>query len=174
MYLISVYFDEKSNKKMQHYIHKIAKQTGNDFMISHKVPPHLTISAIEVRDGETLIPHMKNLQDNLQAGEVSFVSVGALLPYVLYITPVLNKYLQTMSQTVYDVFANLPQVSINRFYQPMQWLPHVTLGKTLKKEQMQTAFQIMQEDFVPFEAEIIQIGLAKTNPHEDIFKIELK
>ena len=60
-----------------------------------------------------------------------------------------------------------------RFYQPMSWLPHVTLGKTLGKEQMRTAFCVLQESFLPFEGQITQLGLAKVNPHEDVVRLLL-
>ena len=49
MYLISVYFDEKTNKNIQNLIAKVAKKTGNDFMIEGKVPPHITVSAFETK-----------------------------------------------------------------------------------------------------------------------------
>ncbi len=171
MYLISLYFDEQTNKKIQYYINKIAEQTGNTFMTDNRVPPHLTISSIEARSGELLVSHMDSLRDYLKQGTIQMVSVGALFPYVLYMTPVLNEYLLEMSEKIYNTYRHIPEVSVSRFYQPMQWLPHVTLGKTLTKEQMQIAFQIMQESFAPFDAKIAKIGLAKTNPHEDIWEI---
>lgn len=49
-----------------------------------------------------------------------------------------------------------------------------SLGKTLTKEQMQMAFSVMQESFVPFEAAITEIGLARVNPHSDVVRWELK
>ncbi len=173
MYLISLYFDQQTNRKIQNDINKIAEQTGNTFMTDNNVPPHLTISAIEARSGGELIPYMDNLRESLQSGSVQIVSVGALFPYVLYMTPVLNAYLQEMSQTIYNVFCDIPEVSVSRFYQPMQWLPHITLGKKLTKEQMGLAFQIMQERFSPFEGKVVEMGLAKTNPHEDIWNMQL-
>ncbi len=173
MYLITAYFDEQTNRKINQYITKIAEQTGNTFMTDNHVPPHLTILAMEARSEAVLIPYMERLGQNLKSGSVQLVSVGALFPYVLYMTPVLNEYLQVMSQTIYDAFIEIPEVNVSRFYQPMQWLPHITLGKTLTKEQMRSAFQIMQEGFAPFEGKIVRIGLAKTNPHEDILEIEV-
>ena len=68
---------------------------------------------------------------------------------------------------------NIPEVRMSLYYQPMQWLPHITLGKKLSKEQMQEAFAVMQEQFVPMEVTVSEIGLAKTNPHQDLVRIEL-
>ena len=50
MYLISVYFDDKSNKIISNYINKIAQKTENTFMTDNHVPPHLTIMSVEARE----------------------------------------------------------------------------------------------------------------------------
>ena len=55
MYLISIYFDPKTNKKIQQYINKVARQTGNTFMLDGNVPPHITISAFETIDEQAAI-----------------------------------------------------------------------------------------------------------------------
>lgn len=173
MYLISAYFDEKTNRIINRYINQIAEKTGNLFMTENHVPPHLTISSLEARSGEVLLPYVGGLKDRLMQGSIQFVSVGMFFPYVMHLTPVLNEYLQKMFDEVYVAVSGDPEVKVSRFYQPMQWLPHITLGKKLTKEQMQIAFEIMQEGFAPFEGTITALGLAKTNPHEDILWIEL-
>lgn len=173
MYLISAYFDEKAQKTMERYMRRIAEKSGNTFMTDNHVPPHLTISSVEARSGELLIPYVEKLRGQLLQGDVQFVSVGMLLPYVLYLTPVLNRYLQDLSQKIFEAVSGIPEVSVSRFYQPMQWLPHATLGKTLTKEQMRTAFEVMQEEFAPFDADVVKLGLAKTNPHEDLWTLAL-
>lgn len=42
------------------------------------------------------------------------------------------------------------------------------MGKKLNKEQMRTAFEVLQDVFKPFFADVVEIGLAKVNPHEDV------
>lgn len=173
MYLISVYFDENTNRILRRYIDKIAEVTGNDFMITHKVPPHMTISAIEARNVDCLLPAFRSLENKLQSGVVDVVTVGQLLPYVMYGGAVLNEYLLDLSKMVYEAYKNIPDTSISKYYQPLSWLPHITLGKTLNKDQMAQSFGVMQESFAPFTAKITKIGLAKVNPHEDVAKFEL-
>lgn len=173
MYLISVYFDDESNKIISNYMKKIAQKTGNSFMTDNNVPPHLTIMSVESRDEKKLKEMMEQLENCLTKGQIQLVSFGVLLPYVLYVTPVLNLYLEDMIERVHDRVKDIPEVKMSRYYQPMQWLPHITLGKKLSKEQMQEAFVIMQEQFVPMEITVEKIGLAKTNPHQDLIKIEL-
>ena len=176
MYLITAYFDEKTNKYLKNYINKVAEASGNSFMADHNVPPHLTISAIEAR--EEWLPELEHtvtqLSHRLHSGTIQFVSVGALFPYVLYTTPVLDEYLQKLQQQIYTELTKMENVKISRFYRPYQWLPHVTLGKTLEQEQMLNAFATMQKAFAPLKGNIVEIGLAKVNPHEDLVRFTLK
>ena len=168
MYLISVYFDEKATQTLQRYIDKIAAETKNTFMTEHRVPPHMTIAALEARNAEVLIEPFLRFSERVTSGKISIVSIGQLLPYVFYVTPVLNAYLQELSIQTYKAFHGLHEVTQSKYYQPSSWLPHVTLAKTLTGEQMRQAFGVMQEQFSVFDAQVTAIGLAKVNPHEDI------
>ena len=168
MYLISVYFDEKANKELRRYINMIAEATGNTFMTDNDVPPHMTISSVEARSADVLMPAFDKVKDEITSGDIQFVSVGQLLPYVMYVTPVLNEYLQKMQEKIYDGIKDISDISVSRFYKPYSWLPHVTIGKKLNGEQMKKAFEIMQKHFSPFDAKVTEIGLAKVNPHKDV------
>ena len=173
MYLISVYFDEKTNRILQRYMNQIAAKTGNTFMTDHHVPPHMTISAIEARSVELLRPVFLDLQGNIKQGKIRFVSVGQLLPYVMYATPVLNAYLQDISTQVYEAVKDIPEATASKYYRPLSWLPHVTLAKKLDKDQMLKALAVLQDSFALFEATVTEIGLAKVNPHEDVERFVL-
>lgn len=173
MYLISIYFDKQTNKILQWYIDKIAEKTGNYFMIENRVPPHMTIVAIEARNVDILKPAFEILNGKLYSGSMKVVSVGQLFPYVMYATPVLNQELFELSEEVYSTFFDIPETKMSEYYKPFSWLPHITLGKTLDKVQMQKAFQAMQESFVPFTAQYNEIGISKVNPHEDVGRFKL-
>lgn len=173
MYLLSVYFDAGATKKIQSLINQIAKVTGNNYMTDHHVPPHMTISSIEARNADVLIPTVEKLEGRLIQGTVQFVTVGQLLPYVLYTMPVLNAYLQKLANQVYEAVSGIPETTVSRYYQPCSWLPHVTLGKTLSKEQMQQAFAVIQDKFSVFDAQVTELGLAKVNPHDDVLRFQL-
>lgn len=174
MYLISAYFDDATNRNIERFIFKIAEKTGNTFMTENHVPPHITVSSLEARSTGILLPYVSKLESKILCGEIQFVSVGSFFPYVLYMAPVLNEYLQNLSETVYHAISGIADVSVSRYYRPMQWLPHITLGKTLTNEQMREAFAVMQEGFAPFTGKITAIGLAKVNPHEDVWRMELQ
>lgn len=168
MYYITAYMDEKAHRQIQHYINRIAEISGNEYMIAEKVPPHITLSAFECRDPAPFIPVLKEQCDVLKKGQVKWVSVGAFFPYVLFLTPILNEYLQDISRQIYDRISRIDGVLINQQYQPLQWMPHTTLGKKLSKEEMAAAFAVMQDQFAVCTGEVIRIGLAKPNPHRDL------
>lgn len=173
MYLVSIYFDKVSTKRIQTLIDQIATTSANHYMIEKQVPPHMTLSAIEARSVDILIPAIKQLEGRLQSGTIQFVTVGQLFPYVLYTMPVLNPYLQELALQISDVVSGIPETTVSKYYRPQSWLPHVTLAKTLSKEEMQRAFSVVQEKFSVFQAQVTEIGLAKVNPHNDVLRFAL-
>ena len=172
MYLISAYFDEKTSRELQGYIDKVANLCGNDFMVSNNVPPHLTLCAIEAKSVDVLIPAFESLKTEVYQDKISVVTVGQFMPKVLYFAPYINEYLFHMHQKIYNSFSDIPKTSISQFYQPFSWLPHITIAKTLSKEQMMDALKGVQ-DFKPIDAKIARLGLAKVNPHMDVCEIIL-
>ncbi len=173
MYLISVYFDNASTRRIQSLIEQIAIASGNDYMIEKQVPPHMTLSSIEARSVNVLIPAVKQLEGKLRQGTIQFVTVGQLFPYVLYIMPVLNSYLQELALQVNNAISGIPETTVSKYYNPQSWLPHVTLAKTLSSEQMRQAFFVVQEKFSVFQAQVTELGLAKVNPHDDVLRFTL-
>ncbi len=174
MYLISAYFDDETNNRIQQYINQVAKKTGNTYMLDSKVPPHITISSFESKEMQQVIPLLEQTVSGLQQGNIQWTSVSAFLPYVLYLSPVLNAYLHGLSEKINSCLEQEERIQLSSYYQPFSWMPHTTIGKKLSKEEMQIAFEVLQHQFGPFSGQITKIGLAKTNPYEDIVTFELQ
>lgn len=174
MYLISLYFDEKTNKTFQGLMDKVAKKSGNDFMVMGKVPPHITVTAFETKQEKEVLFHLQSVAENLKPGNLRWVSIGTFFPNVIFAAPVLNEYLQNMMQNIYGQMEGVGETIMNLFYRPFQWMPHTTIGKCMTKEQLREAFEVLQEQFVPFEGCVTAIGLAKTNPYTELMIFELK
>lgn len=168
MYLISAYFDDNPARLLQGFIDEIYAVTGNDFMIRNQVPPHLTLCAFEQRSDDAAKSLFAEMKEMLSFGEIEIASIGAFLPYVLFAQAVTNEYLFNLNDSIVQVLGKNEDTIINRFYKPYAWMPHITLGKTLKEEQMQKAFNVLQKSFTPFKAEIASFGLAKPNPHKNL------
>lgn len=174
MYLISAYFDEETNNRIQQYINQVARKTGNTYMPDGKVPPHITISSFETNDITSVISLLEQNMAGLQKGVIKWTSVSAFLPYVIYLSPVLNEYLHGLSEQITSCLRQAEDIRISPYYQPFSWMPHTTIGKQLSREEMQIAFEVLQHQFGPFSGKITKLGLAKTNPYEDIITYELR
>ena len=174
MYLVSLYFDEQTDTHIRQYIKAVAKKTNNTYMLDANVPPHITISAFETKNEQLVIEKLDTCLKEKKRGILQWASVGVFFPHVLYISPVLNEYLHQMSLTVYEAIQDMNDTLIRKCYQPFAWLPHTTIGKKLSEEEMREGFAILQNSFGMFSGEVVKIGLAKTNPYEDIVVWELQ
>ena len=169
MYLVSIYFDEKTNERLKSYIEQVAKKTGNRFMIEGNVPPHITVGAFESKASEEeLVEALQTKLSGMKTGKVQLVSVGTFQTSSIFISAVYNEYLHEMCKSVCHALENVDNTVIRKNYQPFHWLPHVTIGKTLSREQQLAAFEELQHSFGPLEASVVKIGLSKTNPYMEI------
>ena len=168
MYLISIYFDEKTNKELRRLINRVAEKTGNTFMLDNQIPPHITIAAMETRNEELAIGALTECVKQLKQGTLRWMTIGAFLPQVVFVKPVLNEYLHELAVQINDTIKALPETKISPYYEPFSWLAHTTIAKQLSKEQMQEAFNVLQNQFHSFEGTVVSIGIAKPNPHRDL------
>ena len=174
MYLISIYFDENTEKRLRNLIKSVAHAAGNTFMLDNHVPPHITVAAVETKHEDLLLVHVEEVIKKLGIGDIQFVSVGTFSSQVIFVQPVLNEYLHKMSEIFTQELGQIEETILRSNYQPFSWLPHCTIGKQLSKEQMLQAFETLQKQFVPVSGNIVRIGVAKTNPHRDIKVWELE
>ena len=174
MYLVSLYFDEKTNQRLKQYIKQVAERTGNTFMIEGNVPPHITVGAFESKASHTvLIEALEQSLHDIDIDFVQLVSIGAFQTSTIFLNAVYNEYLHKICKGVCETLKNVENTIIRRNHQPFQWIPHVSIGKTLTKEQQLVAFETLQNSFGPLEASVVKIGLSKTNPYLDIKTIKL-
>ena len=81
MYLVSVYFDGESSKKIQRLINKVGDKSGNKFMIEGKIPPHTTIAKKLSR--EELMIAFQELEKNFTifSGRITKIGLSRTNPY---------------------------------------------------------------------------------------------
>lgn len=175
MYLVSIYFDDKTNETIRKYIERVAEKTGNTFMIDGKVPPHITVGAFETKAyREELMNVLNPVLGNICVDAVQLASIGTFQTSSIFLSAVYNEYLHEICKSICEVLESVDNTIIRKNYQPFHWLPHVTIGKTLSKEQQLLAFEELQNSFGMLEANVVKIGLSKTNPYMDICMWEAK
>ena len=169
MYLISIYFDSTTNKLFNNYIESVANATSNIFMFDNNVPPHITIAGFRTKDETLAINAYKSIADKFYEGEIDWVTVGMFGQSVVYAAPVLNEYLHNLSVHAYEELSQIKGIELDNRYTPFNWLPHATIAKTLTKEQQLTAISTLQDRFTVSRGSVVKIGLARTNPFENLF-----
>ena len=173
MYLVSAYFDNKTEKRIQSYINDVGSSCGNPFMIDNHIPPHITVSAFETLDETGALEAIDNAMSDMKQNKIEWVTVGTF-PTVIFIQPVLNEYLQNLASDICENVSKVANTKVSKCYKPFSWLPHATIAKQLSQEEMRKAFDVLQKSFVPFESEIVRIELAKKNPYRVLASWELK
>ena len=168
MYLISIYFDGKTENLMQSLINKVAKATRNSYMTDGKIPPHITVLAFESKNEDRVIELLEENLESFKSGSLFFSSTGTFKGKVLYVEPVLNEYLHNMSAKLYDIYKDMEDVKFSPYYKPFGWIPHLSIGKHLDDGQLEDAFRVLVKHFAPMKGVVKRIGIAKTNPHRDI------
>ncbi len=161
MYLVSLYFDEKTNQKISGFMECAAKKSGNTDMIDKNVPPHITLTAFEsARSEEDLIAALNSVLRQVRQHNLMWVSVGSFLSKTLFLAPVLNVHLMRLLDSVSDVLMQYEDTRLQECYRPFAWFPHTTVARRLSEEEMTEAFAALQKSFSPFEGTIVRIGLS--------------
>lgn len=174
MYLVSLYFDEISEKKIQKFINKTAKKSGNNFMIENKVPPHITIASFQTVEEYKAIEMLDKYIKNIKVGPITWASIGVFKSSVIFLSPILNEYIHNLSIKINEAVSVLHNVYISEYYEPFQWLPHTTIAKHMTREELILAFQELEKNFNIFSGKIVRIGLSRTNPYQEVIMWNLK
>ena len=173
MYLVSLYFDRRTEELLQKHIRRTAEKTGNYYMLEHEIPPHLTIAACKSDREEELIAALDECAAVWRTGVIDWVAIGSFKPHVLFLMPVLNQYLHKLCVSANRVADRSGErEGVNR-YQPFGWMPHTTIARTLTEKQMLAGFHVLQANFMPFSGKGVRIGLAQSRPYQDIKTWEL-
>jgi len=81
-------------------MHKVALETKNESM--KEVPSHLTVSSFDTKRIDQVITHLEKCVSILKQGTIEWVSIGSFLPSVIYLSPVMDKYLLDLATCVYE------------------------------------------------------------------------
>ena len=175
MYLVSLFFDEETERILQKLIRRTAEKTGNFYMLEHEIPPHLTIAACKTKRERELKEALDGSAGVWHAGSIDWAAIGSFKPRVLFLLPVLSRYLHELcvsANAAADRAGRNEGEEISR-YRSYGWIPHTTIARTLSEKQMLLGFHILQADFTPFTGKGTRIGLARSNPYQDIKVWEL-
>lgn len=173
-YAVTLEFDKGTQTKIQELIDEVAMVTGCDYMKRFNVPPHVTVCCLEGDNTEVLLAEMEQIAASMRKSTIRFANIGVFNPYVIYLGPVMNEFLQNTCRTVNESLLKHAEVGNKGNYLPNQWVPHAGIAVKLTPEALKEAFAIVQEKFNAFGATAERIVLAKAEPYEELRAWELK
>lgn len=174
MYLISLYFDEKSTILLQKHQSEIEKGTQQYFLSQKKIPVHMTLSTTSEIDESLLIDYINESISQFKTGMIDLVFIGSFSKNTIFLAPVYNEYLHNLSKKINHLISLVSHQKKDNRYQPFHWQPHITLARKLDEKQLLTAFQILNQLFEPFQIKVTRIALSSSQPYHDIHVWNLK
>ena len=173
-FAVTLEFDQESQNKMQEMIDEVARVTGCDRMKQENVPPHVTVCCLEGDNEAVLLSEMEEIASSISKSTLRFANIGVFNPFVIYLGPIMNEFLQNTCRTVNERLLQHAEVGNKGNYLPNHWVPHAGIAVKLTSEALRVAFDIVQERFRPFDATVERIVLVKAEPYEELRAWELK
>ena len=167
-YAIVLYFDEDTNKKIGNMIERTAVLSGNNYMLDINIPPHVTLGCFFSDEQADLLERVESFAKDVTPFKVTFDSIGAFEPYVLFASPVKDECLTQLNALLHESLLNDYTPAENANYLPDRWMPHCSLAVRLDKEQFAKAQTIETEVALPFTAQTTKLALAKCNPYNEV------
>ena len=164
-YAIVLYFDDTTNKIIGNMIERTATLSGNSYMLDINIPPHVTLGCFLSDEQSDLLEKVESFAKSVTPFKVTFHSIGAFEPYVLFASPVKDECLTQMNNALHKLLLNDYEPAENANYLPDRWMPHCSLAVRLDAEQFAKAKAIESEIDLPFTARVTKIALAKCNPY---------
>ena len=174
-YAIVFYLDDEKTEVVKRMTHELALKCGSNYCVD--ITPHITISAIEGDDEEAIKEKAEKLSEELSRGEIAVASIGVFNPFVLYLAPLVNKYLMESSEIANDIMLKVSEIGNYGRYLPYNWVPHMAVAMKMDREGLYRGFKKLSEIFTPFRAEIKRMALIKweeDNPYQELAVYELK
>jgi len=167
-YAIVLYFDDTANKIIGNMIERTAALSGNSYMLDINIPPHVTLGCFFCGEQSDLLEKIESFAKNVTPFEVTFNSIGAFEPYVLFVSPVKDEYLTQLNSLLHELLLNSYEPAENANYLPDRWMPHCSLAVRLNEEQFSKAKAIENETIFPFTTQVTKITLVKCNPYNEV------
>jgi hypothetical protein len=170
-YAITLYFNKTAEDIINGFINEIAKNNGNKYMVENNIKPHLSISLFEYNGNINSIIELldKNIPKmDFNVGNIILASIGIFNPNVLYIAPVVNKYLLELNEKINELLYNNVDIKLDRYYTGGQWIPHISLGVKLDKGELINGINALINNFQIISANINKIALEECEPLKEI------
>jgi 2'-5' RNA ligase len=161
---IELNFDADSSLIVKNMWKKLRERDISDYMDKFGEYPHISLAIID----DINIPEVEGIIEKLIRDQSMFnIRMSNLGSFpsdegVLFISPDTSDTLVNFHKKLHRYMENIKAQS--KYYLPEFWHPHCTLGMNIAKSKMPEAFEVVKEDFKPFDVKIETIKLIEFDP----------
>lgn len=167
-YSVVFYFDDETDNKIKSLTRLIVNNGVNDYLISNKVPPHITIADFECEEIKAVINSLEVYKEKIRQDHVYWASIGLFNPSILFVAPIVDQFLLRSCKIVNNLIKSLPTTGINSNYIPYKWVPHTTIAAKLSPQELEKAFLVASDNFKAFGGYVTKLALIQNKPRTDI------
>ena len=193
-YTVSLCFESTAAQRLVDAQKRLAQICGNNFLIEHSVPPHVTLGAFHAEPGA--LPKLQKAFDGFakaargalggQGLDLEFGGTDSFLDKVVFLAAKKDSpsfvSLKTMNEILHQKFLPLFEAGSNKNYLPERWLPHAALAVKLRPDQFKKCAAFLghasdcsapllgpASDFVlPQSARVAALSLALCKPYTEL------
>ena len=174
-YSAMIYFNNYSAFRIGTYIDMLKDCSENNYLIDSKIPPHITIGMWNSDD--SFLSDIKNLAENTKAFDIIFAGLGIFNSENekgnIHLAPVKSPELSAFHKSFYNTINLHNGDEYDPMYQnPDIWVPHVTIGYGLVKNQIPNAIKKSLSIGLPQKAVATKIVVAHCCPFKEIATFE--
>ena len=182
-YAVSLCFDDGTAQSVKAVQERLAQICGNNFLIEHSVPPHVTLGVFHAEPGALSV--LQNAFDDFamssrdvlggQGLDLEFGGADCFLNKVLFLAVKKDSpsfaCVKRLNEILHQKFLPLFESGDNRNYLPERWLPHAALAVKLTPPQFEKCAPLLglASDFVlPQSGRVAALSLALCKPYKEL------
>ncbi len=161
---IELHFDEKSNFIIRNMWRKLRERGISDYMDKHGVFPHISLAVFNDIDILEMEKRIEKVIKNQGVFSIKMSNLGSFPSNegVLFVSPNFSDTLINLHKKLHEALKDIEEKW--EYYLPDFWIPHCTLGMNIPKLELQNAFDVIKEDFKPFDVKVETIQLVEFDP----------
>ena len=186
-YAVSLCFDDGAAQSVKAVQERLAQICGNNFLIEHSVPPHVTLGAFHAEPDA--LPKLQKAFDDFAMSardvlggkglDLEFDGADCFLNKVLFLAVKKDSQsfacVKRLNEILHQKFLPLFEAGDNKNYLPERWIPHAALAVKLAPPQFEKCAPLLgpASDFVlPQSARVAALSLALCKPYTELCRAE--
>lgn len=176
-YAIEMFFNEEMEKKLFHYVERIAEENLSRKFLDYRARPHVALAGFNDVDEKECIERLKEFAGNHCKLPAYIGSLGMFTDTkTIFASPIMTESMYQLQRELHECFRGFDTKGYE-WYLPERWVPHCTLAlmREESNEEFYKACDLLLREFEKVNGNFESIGLVKITPFaEEIFVAKFK